>query len=77
MREREGEIERESDSDDAHIHDLVCVQALVGHMFSSTVQHSVAVVHSLHSLNVYLEHYNPLTCAISFRQQCQQQNNLA
>ena len=44
----------------------------VSHAFST----SVAVVHCKHSLNVYLELCNPLTCAISFQQLCLHENKL-
>ena len=78
--EKEREKERKTEQATINTHyTYVCVCVCVCKRWSHVLFNScsVVVVHSLHSLDVYLEHYNPLTCAISFQQQCQQQNNHA
>ena len=68
---RERERKRERQRNDTGIHRPACLHW--SHVFLKLA----SVVHSLHSLDVYPEHYNPPTCAIGFQQQCQQQNKLA
>ena len=84
-RRREGEREGVRERDDTCVYTptyniiiiilllCVCVRVQWSHVFLK----GAGVVHSVHSSGVCPEHYNPPTCAISFQQQCQQQNKLA